>query len=100
MDLDDDNLLQLIRKFRPDLPAASAGPPRLWAPLQDPDRPSLPYIPGFMVQIEPHKAPLPFGHEQEYGPSPRRGPSTTKLETMTQSALVVTYPPLKANSTT
>ncbi|KAH8747219.1 hypothetical protein F5883DRAFT_699736 [Diaporthe sp. PMI_573] len=100
MDSDDDNLLQLVRKFFPELPGASAGPLTLWAPLQDPDRPSLPYIPGFTVQIEPHEAPLPFGNEEEYGPWPRRVPSDAELETMTQSAIVVSYPPLETNSTT
>ncbi|POS69058.1 hypothetical protein DHEL01_v212548 [Diaporthe helianthi] len=98
MDQEDSNFLQLIRKIRPDLPAASAGPFKLWAPLHDPDRPSLPYIPGFTVQIEPHEAPLPFGSEQQYGPWPRRVPSADELETTTQSALVVSYPPLEANS--
>lgn len=100
MHSDDDNLLQLVRKICPELPGATAGPLRLWAPLQDPDRPSLPYIPGFTVQIVPHKAPLPFGNEKEYGPWPRRVPSAAELETMTQSALVVSHPPLEANSTT
>lgn len=100
MDSDKDILLQQIRRFCPELPAASAGPLRLWAPLQDPDRPSLPYIPGFTVQIEPHEAPLPFGDEQDYGRWPRRFPSPTELETMTQSALVLSYPPLEADLTT
>lgn len=100
MDSDHDNLLQLVRKIYPELPGATAGPLRLWAPLQDPDRPSLPYIPGFTVQIVSHEAPLPFGNEEEYGPWPRRVPSAAELETMTQSALVVSHPPLEANSTT
>lgn len=100
MDSEKDILLQQIRQFCPELPAASAGPIRLWAPLHDPDRPSLPYIPGFTVQIEPHEAPPPFGDEQDYGHWPRRFPSPIELETMTQSALVLSYPPLGTDLTT
>ncbi|KAG8164446.1 hypothetical protein KVR01_006364 [Diaporthe batatas] len=98
MDTEHDILLEQIRQFCPELPAATAGPITLWAPKQDPDRPSLPYIPGFTVQIEPHEAPPPFGDENDYGPWPRKAPSD--LETTTQSALVVSHPPLEADSTT
>lgn len=100
MDAHDDDSLQIRQRL--DVPAASTGSitRKPWAPLQDPDRPSLPYIPGFTVQIQPHEAPAPFGHEKYYDHWPRRGPSDEELETMTQSAIVVSYPPLEANATT
>lgn len=100
MDTDGDNLRALIRYLRPDLPGASADPMnlKLWSPPEDPDKPSLPYIPGFTTRIESHEAPPPFGDDELYGPSPRRDLSDIDLNTVTQSALVLSHPPLEADS--
>lgn len=71
-------------------------PPRFWSPPEDPDRPSLPYLPGFQARIQSHIAPAPFGSERLYGSWPREQVSSDELQTLTQSALVVSHPPMEA----
>lgn len=103
MDNDPDNLKMLLRLVRPDLPGGWVNPGRfkVWSPPEDPDRPGLPYAPGFTAEIEPHEAPPPFGDDAAlYGPSPRRPLSDIDLNTITQSALVVSHPPLETGSVT
>lgn len=94
--LDDDNLQRLLHLLNPDRPPTPF--PEAWSPPPDPDRPVVPYMPGFKVQIQTHAAPPPFGDERLYGPWPRRHISDTELETTTQSALVVSHPPLETTA--
>ncbi|KAK2615948.1 hypothetical protein N8I77_002669 [Diaporthe amygdali] len=96
MDLDDDNLERLLRVLDPNRPPKA--PPYFWSPPADPDRPSLPYMPGFKTQIQSHMAPSPFGDGALYGPWPRKQLSNAELETVTQSALVMSHPPLEATT--
>lgn len=56
----------------------------LWSPPQDPDKPSLPYLPGFNVAIRPH---IIAETEQ-----PRQKLSPEYLRTVTQSEAVVNNP--------
>lgn len=60
-------------------------PPRMqyWSPLDDPDKPSLPYLPGFSAKIYRHCA------ERE---TSRPFLSTDYLEKVTQSEAVVANP--------
>lgn len=97
MDSDRDHLEQLLRVLDPNRPPKV--PPRFWSPPTDPDRPSLPYMPGFKAQIQSHVAPSPFGDGELYGPWPRGQLSYAELKTVTQSALVVAHPPLEATRT-
>lgn len=55
-----------------------------WSPPQDPDKPSLPYLPGFNVTIRPHNIP-----ETE---QPRQNLKLEYLKTVTQSEAVVNNP--------
>lgn len=97
MDSDSDRLEKLLRALHPNRPPKVQ--PRFWSPPADPDRPSLPYMPGFKAQIQSHVAPSPFGNEELYGPWPRKKLLHAELVTVTQSALVVAQPPLKAART-
>ncbi|KAJ0120031.1 hypothetical protein J7T55_000884 [Diaporthe amygdali] len=96
MDLDDDNLERLLRVLDPNRPPKA--PPYFWSPPADPYRPSLPYMPGFKAQIQSHVAPSPFSDGEMYGPWPRKQLSNAELETVTQSALVMSHPPLEATT--
>lgn len=100
--VDPNNLMRLLRQVRPDHHAVSTRPFHIkrWSAREDPDRPRLPYMPGFTVQIESHAAPPPFGNENDYGAWPRRDLSDVDLDTVTQSALVVSHPPLETEMTT
>lgn len=72
------------------------GPPpvfKFWSPPQDPDKPRLPYIPGFTVQIHRHVPPSPFGG-RAYGMGPREELSESCLHGITQSELVIDHPSL------
>lgn len=97
MDSDRENIEQLLRVLDPNRPPMVR--PRFWSPPEDPDRPSIPYMPGFKAQIQSHVALPPFGDEDLYGPWPRGQLSYDELQTMTQSAIVVAYPPLEATRT-
>ncbi|KAK2616041.1 hypothetical protein N8I77_002758 [Diaporthe amygdali] len=55
-----------------------------WSPPQDPDKPSLPYLPGFNVTIRPHNIA-----ETE---QPRQNLKPEYLRTVTQSKAVVNNP--------
>jgi hypothetical protein len=88
---------ELLRLFRPDQPVRVAIRP--WSPPEDPDRPSLPYMPGFQAHIQSHVAPAPFGSDLLYGSWPREQVSRAELQTLTQSALVVSHPPMEAKMT-
>lgn len=72
--------------------------PWFWSPPAGPDRRSLPYIPGFKARIQSHVAPPPFGDGGLYGPWSRRQLSDAELQRVTQSALVVSNPPLEATT--
>lgn len=72
------------------------GPPpvfKFWSPPEDPDRPILPYIPGFAIQIRRHVPPSPFGG-REYGMGSREELSESYLRGITQSELVIDRPSL------
>lgn len=100
---DPNNLMRLLRQMRPaDHPAVSTTGPfhiERWPARDDPDRPRVPYLPGFTVRIESHTAPRPFGNEIVYGAWPRRDLSGVDLNTVTPSALVVSHPPLETDTT-
>lgn len=55
-----------------------------WSPPQDPDKPGLPYLPGFNVTIRPHNIA-----ETE---QPRQNLKQGYLKTVTQSEAVVNNP--------
>lgn len=55
-------------------------------------------MPGFEAQIRSHVAPPPFGDERLYGLWPRRQLSDAELQNVTQSALVMSNPPLEATT--
>lgn len=72
------------------------GPPpifKFWSPPEDPDKPRLPYIPGFTVQIRRHVPPPPFGGP-DYGMGTREELSESYLRGITQSELVIDHPSL------
>jgi hypothetical protein len=94
MDSDHEHREALLRYFDPSRPPRV--PPQFWSPPADPDRPTLPYMPGFKAQIKSHVAPPPFGDKTLYGPWPRKELSYIELKTVTQSALIVSNPPLEA----
>lgn len=93
---DNQRLEDLLRVLYPDRPPRV--PPRFWSPPPDPERPVLPYMPGFKNQIKSHVAPPPFGDARPYDVWPRKQLSNTELQSMTQSALVVSNPPLEART--
>jgi hypothetical protein len=95
MEMDPERMERLLQVLDPDRPPRVRAQPYFWSPPTDPDRPPLPYMPGFKVQIQSHVPPPPFGAERLYGPWPRRHPSDEELEFGTQSALVIAYPPLE-----
>lgn len=66
-----------------------------WVPPPDPDRPPLPYRPGFVVNITEHTPPAPY-YSRQGGPDriPRES-----LRSLTQTKLVVTYPPRDSDTT-
>lgn len=55
-----------------------------WSPPQDPDRPSLPYLPGFNISIRPHNI--------AWTEQPRQNLKQEYLKTVTQSEAVVNNP--------
>lgn len=88
---------EFLRRFDPDW--TPRVPLRSWSPPEDPDRPTLPYMPGFQARIQSHVAPAPFGSERLYGSWPREQVSSAELQTLAQSALVVSHPPMEAATT-
>ncbi|KXX79886.1 hypothetical protein MMYC01_203763 [Madurella mycetomatis] len=66
-----------------------------WVPPPDPDRPPLPYLPGFVVDITEHVPPAPYYSSME-GWRISHG----SLRSITQTKLVVTYPPRDSDTTT
>lgn len=62
-----------------------------WSPPEDPDKPRLPYIPGFTVQIRRHVPPSPFGGP-DYDDGTRAELSESYLREITQSELVINHP--------
>ena len=67
--------------------------PRMWTPLDDPDKPPFPYVIGFTTQIHRHSPPPPFG-APNYGPDLRPWLSPQYMKSVPQSELVVDNPPL------
>ncbi|KAI7779156.1 hypothetical protein LA080_001318 [Diaporthe eres] len=69
------------------------GPPpifKFWSPPEDPEKPRLPYVPGFTVQIRRHVPPPPFGGPG-YGMGTREELSESYLREITQSELVIDH---------
>ncbi|KAG8157927.1 hypothetical protein KVR01_012199 [Diaporthe batatas] len=62
-----------------------------WSPPKDLDKPRLPYIPGFAVQIRRHLPPPPFGG-RDYGMGTREVLSQSYLLGATQSEMVIDHP--------
>lgn len=72
------------------------GPPpisKFWSPPEDPDKPRLPYIPGFTVQIRRHVPLPPFGGP-DYRMGTREELSESYLREITQSELAIDRPGL------
>lgn len=65
--------------------------PKFWSPPEDPDKPRLPYIPGFTVQIRRHVPPSPFVGP-DYGMGTRESLSDGYLRKITQSELAIDHP--------
>lgn len=63
---------------------------KFWSPPEDPNKPRLPYIPGFTVEIRPHVPPPPFGGPH-YGKGTRQALSESYLREATQSELVIEH---------
>ncbi|KAH6627413.1 hypothetical protein F5144DRAFT_575739 [Chaetomium tenue] len=79
--------------------APSSNPfPHFWSPPPDPDKPMCPYRAGFAVEIKPHTPPPPFGTPR-YGPGVWQDRSDVDLKTVTQTELVLAYPPLERQNT-
>lgn len=96
MDADDGDFDELLRLLYPNRPPKV--PPRFWSPPPDPERPPWPYLPGFKAHIQSHVAPEPFGDPRLYGSWPREHIPDAELETLTQTALVLSHPPLEATT--
>lgn len=62
--------------------------PKLWSPPQDPDKPDLPFLPGFSAEIRRHRV----------GPQPALKPLVTGeyLKTVAHSQAIVLEPPIDA----
>ncbi|KAL2194996.1 hypothetical protein P885DRAFT_71011 [Corynascus similis CBS 632.67] len=75
--------------------APQPGPlPQFWCPSPDPEKPACPYRPGFAVEIKRHTPPPPFG-DPHYGPGTGRERSDVDLHKVTQTRVVMEYPPLE-----
>lgn len=71
--------------------SASPSPFKFWSPPEDPDKPRLPYIPSFAVQIRRHVPPPPFGGHY-YSMGSREELPESYLLGIKQSELVIDYP--------
>lgn len=71
-------------------------PLKFWYPPEDPDKPSLPYVPGLMLDIDRHVPPSPHfaQHSREKGHAEPFLP-TDYLRSVPQSKVVVDKPPLE-----
>lgn len=80
-----------LPQWAKDLYERLVNPPqyRPWSPPEDPDKPSLPYLPGFTASIHRHCVA---------GTEPRPHLSEEHLKPMTQSELVVTCPATEPSS--
>lgn len=72
--------------------------PRFWSPPEDPDKPELPYIPGFTVQIHRHVPPTSFFDSFQAKEEPRPQLDEEYMKTVTQSKAVVESPPMETAS--
>lgn len=71
---------------------------KLWTPPPNPEKPACPYRVGFQVEIRPHTPPLPFG-DRLHGQGAWRERSDVDLKSVTQTKLVISYPPLEREDT-
>ncbi|KAK3298947.1 uncharacterized protein B0H64DRAFT_439367 [Chaetomium fimeti] len=83
-----------IPDMRPRFPPQLGPPPELWSPPPDPEKPACPYRPGFSVEIKRHIPPPPFG-DPHHGPGAWRERSDVDLHEVTQTRVVMEYPPLE-----
>ncbi|KAL2190010.1 hypothetical protein L209DRAFT_749991 [Thermothelomyces heterothallicus CBS 203.75] len=80
--------------MRPRFAPQPGPPPQLWSPPPDPEKPACPYRPGFAVEIKRHIPPPPFG-DPHHGPGTWRERSDVDLYRVTQTRVVMEYPPLE-----
>lgn len=69
-----------------------------WHPPEDPDKPMLPYLPGFSIQICRHTPPPAHATAQEFdelGHQDRQVPEGDYLDSVPQSEAVALYPPVE-----
>lgn len=83
-----DWLVDFLSRPRPSAPLP------LWSPPEDPDKPSLPYIPGLALGIDRHVPPPPFIESLRKDLAPRPSPSEDYLRSVPQSKAVVEFPPI------
>lgn len=84
-------LIDFLSRPRPSAPSP------LWSPPEDPDKPSLPYIPGFALNINRHVPPPSFLQTLRKNLEPRPFASETHLRNIPQSRAVVEYPPIETD---
>ncbi len=84
----------LISDMRPRFAPQPGPPPELWSPPPDPEKPACPYRPGFAVEIKRHIPPPPFG-DPHHGPGTWQERSDVDLHKVTQTRIVMEYPPLE-----
>ena len=65
-----------------------------WTPPPDPQRPQIPYFPGFQCDILTHTPPSPFG-TREYPRAPRASAPQHSLQQAIQTQVVLNYPPIE-----
>lgn len=65
---------------------------QLWSPPADPDKPRLPYLPGFTLHIDRH---VPPGSSEDSSPVPEPHLSQDYLESLPQSELITNNPPME-----
>lgn len=70
---------------------------QFWSPPEDPDKPTLPYIPGLTLQIHRHMPPPHFVHSLRKNIQPRPLLSDSYLHSVRQSEVVVDNPPLETS---
>ena len=86
-----DWLIDFLSRPRPSAPLP------LWSPPEDPDKPSLPYIPGLALDIDRHVPPPPFVESLRKNLSPRFSLSEDYLRSIPQSKAVVDNPPIETD---
>lgn len=72
--------------------------PRFWSPPEDPNKPELPYIQGFTVQIHRHVPPPSFFDSIQAKKEPRAQLDEEYMKTVAQSRAVVESPPMETPS--